>query len=45
MRDLQEGGCAGMDWIELAEDMDRWRCTCECGNEPFICIKFGEFLD
>jgi len=23
--DLQEVGCEGMDWIELAEDGDRWR--------------------
>ena len=23
--DLQEVGCAGMDWIELAKDMYRWR--------------------
>jgi hypothetical protein len=23
--DLQEEGCGGMDWIELAQDMDRWR--------------------
>ena len=22
--DLQEVGCRGMDWIELAEDRDRW---------------------
>ena len=21
---LQEFGCGGMDWIELAQDMDRW---------------------
>jgi len=23
--DLQEGGCGCMDWIELAQDRDRWR--------------------
>jgi hypothetical protein len=37
-KDVQEFGCGGMDWIELAG-------TCECGNEPWRSTKCGEFLD
>jgi hypothetical protein len=25
--DLQEVGCGGMDWIELAKGRDRWRAV------------------
>ena len=25
--DLQEVGCRGVDWIDLAQDRDRWQST------------------
>jgi hypothetical protein len=42
--DLQEVGCLGMDWIEMAQDR-QVAGTCECGNKPSGSIKRGEFLD
>jgi len=42
-RDLQEVGCGGMEWIELAQGQVVG--TCKCDNEPSGSIKCGEFLD
>ena len=36
---LQEVGAGGIDWIDLAQDRDRWEGCCECGNEPLGCRK------
>jgi hypothetical protein len=43
--DIQEVGCGGMNWIELAQDMGQVAGTVECVNEPSGSIKCGEFLD
>jgi hypothetical protein len=31
--ELQEVGCEGMDWIDLAQDRDRWRALMKGGIE------------
>jgi hypothetical protein len=38
--DLQEVGCGGMDWIDVAQVAD----TCECGNETSGYINAGNLL-
>ena len=35
---LQDVGSADVDWIELAQDRDRWRVLVNANNEPLGCI-------
>ena len=43
--DFQEVGCGDMDWIDLAQDKDRWRALLNAVMNLRGSIKCGGFLD
>jgi len=42
--DLQEVGCEGIDWIDLALDRDRWRTLINTVMNLWVPYNVGNFL-
>jgi len=43
--DLQEVGCEGMDWINVAHDRNRWQAIVNAVMSLSDCVQCAKFLD
>ena len=43
--DLQEIGCGGMDWIEVAQDRDRCLSLANAVTNLWVPLNVGNFFD
>jgi hypothetical protein len=42
--DLREIGCCGMDWVDVAQDWDRWRALLNTVMNLLVLQNAGKFL-
>jgi len=42
--DIQEVGCGGMDWIDQAQDMDRWWALVNAVMDLLVAKNVGNIL-
>jgi hypothetical protein len=42
--DLQEMGCGDMDWIDLAQDRDKWSALANMLRNFWVTQNIGNFL-
>jgi hypothetical protein len=42
--DLQEVGCGGMDWVELALDRDKWQALVNAVMKLWVSLNATNFL-